>query len=218
MIDDVLFVGATLWTDFELFGNRSYAMNRAADAMNDYRKIRKNSYAERLRPADTVVRHFGSREFIARAVRETPARRKVVISTPRVCARGHPDRYGARHHLGCVRQRLPRTSEWGRSLDLRTYPREPRLHDRQARASSATRRDTGLGGPTSVHGKIRISTRTTLSKSDRRARRASLRRLRANCFDRRAKHWRRTEAPSITMMGANCSFLVIRSTPKMQAA
>jgi predicted phosphodiesterase len=89
MIGDVVFVGATLWTDFELFDNRIYAMDRAADVMNDYRKIRKNSYAERLRPADTVARHFGSREFIARTVRETPARRKVVIS-----------------HHGCVREAM----------------------------------------------------------------------------------------------------------------
>jgi hypothetical protein len=29
MIGDVLFVGTTFWTDFELFGNRSYAMRRA---------------------------------------------------------------------------------------------------------------------------------------------------------------------------------------------
>jgi predicted phosphodiesterase len=89
MIGDVLFVGATFWSDFELFGNRSDAMRQAADVMHDYRKIRKNSYAERLRPADTVARHFRSREFIARTVRATPARRKVVIS-----------------HHGCVRETL----------------------------------------------------------------------------------------------------------------
>jgi hypothetical protein len=89
LIDGVLFAGATLWTDFELFGNREYAMNRASDVMNDYHKIRKNSYAERLRPADTVARHFESREFIARTIRETPARRKVAIS-----------------HHGCVREAI----------------------------------------------------------------------------------------------------------------
>jgi predicted phosphodiesterase len=94
LIDGVLFAGATLWTDFELFGNRRYAMSRASDAMNDYRKIRKNSYAERLRPADTVARHFESREFIARTIRETAARRKVVIS-----------------HHGCVREVVRKGTE-----------------------------------------------------------------------------------------------------------
>jgi hypothetical protein len=57
--------------------------------MNDYRKIRKNSYAERLRPADTVARHFESREFIARTIGATDARRKVVVS-----------------HHGCVREAI----------------------------------------------------------------------------------------------------------------
>ncbi len=42
LIDHVLFAGATLWTDFELFGNRDHAMKRASEVMNDYRKIRKN--------------------------------------------------------------------------------------------------------------------------------------------------------------------------------
>lgn len=86
-IGDCLFVGATFWTDFELFGNRAYAMNRAGEVMNDYRRIRKRCYAERLRPIDTVVRHRESREFIARTIRATSARRKVVIT-----------------HHGCVRQ------------------------------------------------------------------------------------------------------------------
>jgi predicted phosphodiesterase len=93
-MDDYLFAGATLWTDFELFGNRAYAMNRAGDVMNDYLKIRKRSYTERLRPIDTVTRHHESREFIARTIRETSARRKVVIT-----------------HHGCVLQAIPKGKE-----------------------------------------------------------------------------------------------------------
>lgn len=61
MIDNVLFVGATLWTNFELFRNRHLAMRCAADGMNDYRKIRKRGYAERLRPTDTLARHLLNR-------------------------------------------------------------------------------------------------------------------------------------------------------------
>lgn len=89
MIDGILFVGATLWSDFALFGNREYAMNHAAGVMNDYRKIRNRNYAERLRPADTVGRHFESRDFIGRTIRESQARRKVVVS-----------------HHGCVREAI----------------------------------------------------------------------------------------------------------------
>ncbi|WP_338053894.1 metallophosphoesterase [Tardiphaga robiniae] len=94
VIDGTLFVGATLWTDFELFGNREYAMSHAAAVMNDYRKIRKNLYLNRLRPADTVARHFESRAFIERVVRETRADRRVVIT-----------------HCGCVRQAMKASTE-----------------------------------------------------------------------------------------------------------
>jgi predicted phosphodiesterase len=80
VIDDVLFVGATLWTDFEFLGNRDLAMRRAAEGMNDYHKIRKRQYAERLRPTDTLARHFESREFIGRTTRQSTAARNVAIT------------------------------------------------------------------------------------------------------------------------------------------
>jgi predicted phosphodiesterase len=80
VIDGVLFVGATLWTDFELFGDRDLAMMRAADGLNDYRRIRKRRYVERLRPADTLARHFQTRKFIGHVTRKSTAARKVVIT------------------------------------------------------------------------------------------------------------------------------------------
>jgi 3',5'-cyclic AMP phosphodiesterase CpdA len=86
-IDGVLFVGATLWTDFALFGSPSYAMNRAMGIMNDYVRIRKNSYAARLRPSDTLARHFESREFIARTIREKPTNCKAVVASHHPCIR-----------------------------------------------------------------------------------------------------------------------------------
>lgn len=70
-IDGVNFIGATLWTDFALFDCADYAMNYAGDVMNDYRKIRKNDYQRRLRPADTLARHRASRNFIATELRKS---------------------------------------------------------------------------------------------------------------------------------------------------
>jgi predicted phosphodiesterase len=89
VIDSVLFVGATLWTNFELFGNSDLAMRRAAEGMNDYHRIRKCRYLERLRPTDTLARHFESREFIGRVTRESSAAKKIVVT-----------------HHGCVREAL----------------------------------------------------------------------------------------------------------------
>jgi Icc-related predicted phosphoesterase len=93
-IDGVLFAGATFWTDFELFGNRDLAMTVAAEGLNDYRKIRKKAYVERLRPTDTLVRHWESRKFIERVTRESRADRRVVIS-----------------HHGCVREAVKAGTE-----------------------------------------------------------------------------------------------------------
>jgi predicted phosphodiesterase len=93
-IDGVLFAGAALWTDFDLFGNRDYAMMRAADDMNDYRKIRKKAYLERLRPADTLARHLESRAYIERVTREARADRRVVVT-----------------HHGCVREAMKAGTE-----------------------------------------------------------------------------------------------------------
>jgi predicted phosphodiesterase len=93
-INGVLFAGATLWTDFDLFGNRNYAMMRAAEGLNDYRKIRKKAYLERLRPADTLARHWESGKFIKRETRESRADRRVVVS-----------------HHGCVREAMKAGTE-----------------------------------------------------------------------------------------------------------
>jgi Icc-related predicted phosphoesterase len=76
-IGGICFLGATLWTDFDLFGDAEYAMMAAGDTMNDYRKIRTGSYERRLRPKDTLKRHMESRDFIARELRK-PGRRVVV--------------------------------------------------------------------------------------------------------------------------------------------
>jgi predicted phosphodiesterase len=93
-INNVLFIGSTLWTDFALFGNPDHAMQVAGYQMNDYRKIRKHSYEKRLRPTDTLTRHLQAREFIAHTARESRADRTVVVS-----------------HHGCVREAVKGGSE-----------------------------------------------------------------------------------------------------------
>jgi len=86
-IDGVLFVGATLWTDFALLGNPHHAMQIAGSGMNDYYRIRKRRYEMRLRPTDTLARHHVTCEFIARITRDARTGRTVVVS-----------------HHGCVRE------------------------------------------------------------------------------------------------------------------
>lgn len=84
LIDDILFVGATLWTDFSLHGNPELSARAAGDrqrGMNDYRKIKfqKNPWM-RFTPYRSATLHRESRTFIERALTETNASRKFVVT------------------------------------------------------------------------------------------------------------------------------------------
>ena len=57
VLGGVRFLGCTLWTDFELFGNRGQAAEAALAVMNDFRKIRVEPEYRRLRPADVMAMH-----------------------------------------------------------------------------------------------------------------------------------------------------------------
>ena len=79
VINDVTFVGATLWTDL----NRGCALTPFAvqETMNDYRRIRddKNNYS-RIKPYQTVFRHADSVKAIANLVETAVTDRVVVVS------------------------------------------------------------------------------------------------------------------------------------------
>lgn len=79
-IGDVTFIGATFWTDFNLFGDPGRAMVAAAEVMNDYRKIRVGRYVYRLRPSHTLQRHQQSRQFIADELRKPKTGTRVVVT------------------------------------------------------------------------------------------------------------------------------------------
>jgi predicted phosphodiesterase len=79
-IDGVTFIGATFWTDFNLFGDPEHAMLIAAEKMNDYRKIRISDYKLRLRPHHTLQKHKESRAFIAQELRRPKTGPRVVVT------------------------------------------------------------------------------------------------------------------------------------------
>lgn len=96
-IGGVRFVAATLWTDFDVFGNAPVAMNTALLGMNDYKRIRKGNHAYRLRPIDTAIAHQRSRTFIGAELSKPFDGRRVVVT-----------------HHGPLRETLPR----GRETDI----------------------------------------------------------------------------------------------------
>jgi predicted phosphodiesterase len=60
----VRFLGCTLWTDFELFGERQHSMAAAQAVMNDFRLIRVDPAYHRFRPADARVSHMVSLDWL----------------------------------------------------------------------------------------------------------------------------------------------------------
>lgn len=88
IIDDVVFVGSTLWTNF--LNSDPVSMYTASKNMNDFRLIKTgyrrqegtyiNSCTSPLRPEETVVRHEESVEFIKDCLGIFEGLKKVVVS------------------------------------------------------------------------------------------------------------------------------------------
>lgn len=85
----VRFLGATLWTDFELFGSdkKSDVMRLAKNRMMDYQYIKITRTAElhwvnskRLIPALTDLRHRGSVEWLAQELEGRNPAKTVIVS------------------------------------------------------------------------------------------------------------------------------------------
>jgi hypothetical protein len=63
-IGGVRFLGCTLWTDFELFGERAASAAAAQAVMNDFRKIRVEPGYRRLSPGDVMATHHHSLRWL----------------------------------------------------------------------------------------------------------------------------------------------------------
>ena len=64
IVDGTRFLGATLWTDFELVEDRRLAMEAAQQSLVDYRRIRVSGSYRKLRPLDTAGMHLRSRRWL----------------------------------------------------------------------------------------------------------------------------------------------------------
>ena len=79
----VRFLGATLWTDYELFGPalREAAMRTAADTMLDHKRIKwSRDPWERFRPAEARIMNFRSRMFFEEELAKPHAGPSVCVS------------------------------------------------------------------------------------------------------------------------------------------
>jgi Icc-related predicted phosphoesterase len=78
VIDDVVFVGGTLWTDMNK--GDPLTLHAVRDMMNDYRAIRNDEKGyTNLKPVDTALRHRETKEYIKHVVSEHKDKRVVVV-------------------------------------------------------------------------------------------------------------------------------------------
>jgi DNA repair exonuclease SbcCD nuclease subunit len=80
VINDVTFLGCTLWTDFQLFGDPKIAGYYATQRMTDYHKIRVNPQYRKLRSLDTAVIHAKSLRWLQESVLELRVEKIVIIT------------------------------------------------------------------------------------------------------------------------------------------
>lgn len=84
-IDDVLYIGATLWTDFKK--GDPIVMLQAGEELNDYEHIRTGTHAEpyrrTIRPIDIIGIHLDHRSFIETELKKAKlaGEKKVVVFT-----------------------------------------------------------------------------------------------------------------------------------------
>lgn len=87
IIKGVRFLGATLWTDFAVFGDPARAMQTARHELTDYRCIFTGPGYTRALPSDFLVEHHRSREFLLQAAAE-PFKGPTVVVTHHAPHRG----------------------------------------------------------------------------------------------------------------------------------
>jgi Icc-related predicted phosphoesterase len=99
VIGEVMFIGATLWTDYRLFGDASrvHALLEARAKMNDHKKIslQKNPW-KRFLPQDAATQHMKSVSFL-KSCFDPSVKRRVVVTHHAPSASSLPPMY--RHAL-----------------------------------------------------------------------------------------------------------------------
>ncbi|MDP2228362.1 MAG: metallophosphoesterase [Moraxellaceae bacterium] len=79
-IDGIKFHGATLWTNFELFGDAPLAGFHCQQVMNDYKMIRKDLSYSKVRAMDLAAIHQHSISWLRRSLLASDCEKNIVIT------------------------------------------------------------------------------------------------------------------------------------------
>ena len=91
-LEDVVFLGTTLWTDFALNGNHVAAEAAAQAGINDYRQIQTMPLHNQLKPSDTRGLHMRSRQWLEEQVFDLKGRKVVIVTHHAPSRRSIPPR------------------------------------------------------------------------------------------------------------------------------
>lgn len=80
VIGDVVILGCTLWTNFELYGNADVAADHARACMNDYRTIKTTPEYKVWAPSDTIKVYNKSFNWLSKKVEEYKDKKIVVVT------------------------------------------------------------------------------------------------------------------------------------------
>ena len=82
IINGIRYLGATLWTDYQLFGAPKKAMQAAEQSMNDHRLIKKkfDGQTRKFLPRDALLRHKRERAWLEAKLQEPHPGPTVVVT------------------------------------------------------------------------------------------------------------------------------------------
>lgn len=92
-IDGIRFHGATLWTDFSIFGNPVQYGMLCQSKMNDYKMIRRDPSYSKMRTLDTFKIHQFSKEWLKESLESSKGLKNIVVTHHAPSIQSVPEHY-----------------------------------------------------------------------------------------------------------------------------
>ncbi|MCS3870629.1 Icc-related predicted phosphoesterase [Chryseobacterium ginsenosidimutans] len=92
-IDGIRFHGATLWTDFSIFGDPRYYGMTCQSLMNDYKYIRRDPSYSKMRTIDTFKIHQFSKAWLQKSLENSQGLKNIVVTHHAPSIQSVPEKY-----------------------------------------------------------------------------------------------------------------------------
>ncbi|WP_312395479.1 metallophosphoesterase [Chryseobacterium sp.] len=92
-IENIRFHGATLWTDFSIFGDPRYYGMLCQSKMNDYKKITRDPSYSKMRTVDTFKIHQFSKLWLQESMENSKGLKNIVVTHHAPSLQSVPEEY-----------------------------------------------------------------------------------------------------------------------------